>query len=44
MTLSREDGQLYYKLWLPLLDYVNKKYRVTGRLFKAGSGGFREDL
>ena len=23
MTLSKEDGQLYYKLWLPLLDYVN---------------------
>ncbi len=28
MTLSKEDGQLYYKLWLPLLDYVNEKYRV----------------
>lgn len=28
MTLSTEDGQLYYELWLPLLDYVNKKYSV----------------
>ena len=28
MTLSKEDGQLYYKLWLPLLDFVNRKYRV----------------
>ena len=32
MTLSREDGQLYYKLWLPLLDFVNRKYRVNRRL------------
>ena len=28
MTLSKEDGQLYYRLWLPLLDYVNKKYGI----------------
>lgn len=26
--LTEEDGQLYYKLWLPLLDYVNEKYKV----------------
>lgn len=32
MTLSQEDGQLYYKLWLPLLDYVNKKYRINRKL------------
>ena len=32
MTLSQEDGQLYYKLWLPLLDYVNRKYRVNRKL------------
>ncbi len=30
MRLSQEDGQLYYKLWLPLLDYVNKKYQING--------------
>jgi hypothetical protein len=34
MTLSTEDGQLYYKLWLPLLDYVNEKYKVNEKLTK----------
>lgn len=34
MTLSKEDGQLYYKLWMPLLDYVNKKYGVKKNLKK----------
>ena len=32
MTLSQEDGQLYYKLWLPLLDYVNKKYQINNKM------------
>ena len=32
MTLSQEDGQLYYKLWLPLLDFVNKKYRINSKI------------
>lgn len=32
MTLSQEDGQLYYKLWLPLLDFVNRKYHVNRKL------------
>ena len=32
MTLSQEDGQLYYRLWLPLLDYVNGKYQVSRQL------------
>ena len=32
MTLSQEDGQLYYKLWLPLLDFVNRKHRVNRKL------------
>ncbi len=32
MTLSQEDGQLYYKLWLPLLDFVNRKYRTSRKL------------
>ena len=32
MTLSQEDGQLYYKLWLPLLDYVNEKYRINSKM------------
>ena len=32
MTLSQEDGQLYYKLWLPLLDFVNEKHKVNSKL------------
>ena len=32
MTLSQEDGQLYYQLWLPLLDFVNEKYGVSSVL------------
>lgn len=28
MTLSPEDGQLFYRLWLPLLDYVNERHHV----------------
>ena len=32
MTLSHEDGQLFYKLWLPLLDFVNKKYKINSKL------------
>lgn len=32
MTLSQEDAQLYYNLWLPLLDFVNRKYSVNRKL------------
>ena len=32
MTLSSEDGRLYYMLWLPLLDYVNRLYGVTKKM------------
>ena len=34
MALSAEDGKLYYELWLPLLDFVNKKYEVNKKLKK----------
>ena len=34
MTLSEEDGKLYYELWLPLMDYVNDKYKVRKELGK----------
>lgn len=34
MMLSKEDGQLYYELLFPLLDYVNKKYRVRRKIKK----------
>ena len=32
MILSDKDGQLFYKLWLPLLDYVNEKFKVNKKL------------
>ena len=31
-TLTPEDGQLFYKLWLPLLDFVNRKFKIDKRL------------
>lgn len=34
MTLSEKDGKLYYELWLPLLDFVNQKYRVNRKVKK----------
>lgn len=40
MILSQEDGQLYYKLWLPLLDYVNSKYRVKRKLKNIASAKY----
>lgn len=27
MTLDKNDAELFYELWLPLLDYVNKNTR-----------------
>ncbi len=32
MTLSQEDGQLYYQLWMPLLDFVNERHGVNSEL------------
>lgn len=32
MTLSNEDGKLFYRLWLPLLDYVNERSKVKKSL------------
>ena len=29
MVLSTDDAALFYRLWLPLLDYVNLKYNVN---------------
>ena len=31
-TLSEEDAKLFYQLWLPLLEYVNKKTRAVPSL------------
>lgn len=33
MVLSREDAELFYELFFPLLDFVNKKYGIN-----SGSG------
>jgi hypothetical protein len=32
MTLSEEDAQLFYKLFFPLLDYVNEKRQIDDSL------------
>ena len=32
MTLSGDDGKLYYKLWFPLLDFVNERCKVNKKL------------
>ena len=28
MTLEKQDAELFYQLWFPLLDFVNQKYQV----------------
>lgn len=28
MRLEQSDAELFYQLWIPLLDFVNRKYRV----------------
>ena len=28
MRLERSDAELFYQLWFPLLDFVNRKYHV----------------
>ena len=28
MRLEQSDAELFYQLWFPLLDFVNKKYHV----------------
>ncbi len=32
MTLSPEEVQLFYRIWLPLLDFANRKYRINRNL------------
>ena len=29
MVLSKEDAELFYELFFPLLDFVNKKYGIN---------------
>lgn len=28
MRLEQADAELFYQLWFPLLDFVNRKYHV----------------
>ena len=28
MRLEQSDAKLFYQLWFPLLDFVNRKYHV----------------
>lgn len=28
MVLSEEQAKLFYDLWIPLLDFVNRKYKL----------------
>lgn len=28
MRLEQNDAELFYQLWIPLLDFVNRKYHV----------------
>lgn len=32
MTLDPRDAELFYKLWLSLLDYVNREYKVDSQI------------
>lgn len=32
MKLSEKDGKLFYKLWMPLLDFVNEKCEVENNI------------
>lgn len=34
MTLNKEDAELFYELWFPLLDFVNKKFAVNPQMGK----------
>ena len=35
-TLEPNEAQLFYKLWIPFLDYVNQKYRMDLTLEEMG--------
>jgi len=34
MYLSKDEAQIFYKLWLSLLEYTNKKYKINPKLGK----------
>lgn len=33
MILKDEDAKKFYDLWIPLLDFVNKKYKLIKKLY-----------
>lgn len=33
MVLKEEQAKLFYRLWIPLLDYVNRKYQLFPKLY-----------
>ncbi|WP_310604589.1 hypothetical protein [Anaerosporobacter sp.] len=33
MVLSNEQSKLFYDLWIPLLDYINQKYKLVKELY-----------
>ena len=33
MVLKEEQAKLFYGLWIPLLDYVNRKYQLFPKLY-----------
>ena len=37
MILTNNDAKYFYDLWIPLLDYVNKKYKILPELYGMNS-------
>lgn len=37
MILTNNDAKYFYDLWIPLLDYVNKKYKILPELYGMSS-------
>lgn len=37
MMLTNNDAKYFYDLWIPLLDYVNKKYEILPELYGMNS-------
>lgn len=33
MVLTDEQAEMFYDLWIPLLDYVNQKYKLVKKLY-----------
>lgn len=33
MVLTNEEAKQFYKLWIPLLDFVNQKYKLVRKLY-----------